>query len=58
MKKLLIFMVGLFGLSYAQKVPAALKTGFSKEALKQNWKMKMEKQLLSSKFWISIKEKF
>lgn len=34
-KLLLIFMVGLFGLSYSQKVPTALKTGFSKEALKQ-----------------------
>lgn len=34
-KLLLIFMVGMFGLSYAQKIPTALKTGFSKEALKQ-----------------------
>ncbi|AZB00266.1 TlpA family protein disulfide reductase [Chryseobacterium joostei] len=34
-KLLLIFMVGIFGLSYSQKIPTVLKTGFSKEALKQ-----------------------
>jgi hypothetical protein len=56
MKKFINFYDRMFGLSYAQKFPAVLK-GFSKEALKQNWKMKMEKQLLSSRFWISIKEK-
>ncbi|MCQ9634796.1 thioredoxin family protein [Chryseobacterium sp. WG23] len=34
-KLLVIFMAGIFGLSYSQKVPTALKTGFSKEALQQ-----------------------
>ncbi|MEG0926431.1 MULTISPECIES: TlpA family protein disulfide reductase [Chryseobacterium] len=34
-KLLLIFMIGIFGLSYSQKIPTVLKTGFSKEALKQ-----------------------
>ena len=28
-------MMGIFGISYSQKVPAVLKTGFSKEALQQ-----------------------
>lgn len=34
-KLLLIFMIGIFGASYAQKTPTVLKKGFSKEALQQ-----------------------
>nr|WP_316931353.1 thioredoxin-like domain-containing protein [Chryseobacterium sp. P1-3] len=34
-KLLLIFAIALFGLNYAQKAPAILKKGFSKEALSQ-----------------------
>lgn len=34
-KSLLLFMIGIFGLSFAQKVPTVLKTNFSKEALHQ-----------------------
>ncbi|WP_326981004.1 thioredoxin family protein [Chryseobacterium sp. MYb264] len=34
-KLLLILMISIFGLSYAQEVPKVLKTSFSKEALAQ-----------------------
>lgn len=34
-KLLLLFMIGVFGLSYAQETPKVLKTNFSKEALLQ-----------------------
>ncbi|WP_267402145.1 MULTISPECIES: thioredoxin family protein [unclassified Chryseobacterium] len=34
-KLLLILMINIFGLSYAQEVPKVLKTSFSKEALAQ-----------------------
>ncbi len=34
-KFLLIFMIGIFGLSYSQKVPTVLKKAFQKEVLKQ-----------------------
>ncbi|MCS3530568.1 thioredoxin family protein [Chryseobacterium sp. JUb7] len=36
MRKLLVLlMIGIFGISYSQKLPTVLKTGFSKEALNQ-----------------------
>ncbi|WP_126652386.1 TlpA family protein disulfide reductase [Chryseobacterium aureum] len=34
-KLILILMMGIFGISYSQKVPAVLKKGFSEEALQQ-----------------------
>jgi len=34
-KSLLLVMIGIFGLSFSQKVPTVLKTSFSKEALHQ-----------------------
>lgn len=34
-KLLLLFMIGIFGLSYSQQTPKVLKTSFSKEALLQ-----------------------
>ncbi len=44
-KLLLILMISIFGLSYAQEVPKVLKTSFSKEALAQKLESKEGKTI-------------